>query len=353
MTTVMATVHAQGLLDPWQITAFNRLQFEHYENRGNEQASPYPFEGGQTFDQFTVNMNRRVSSYERLNVRFSGLLNDSEYRSDKQGFIPERARFFWEKGDGPVPLRLEGGDFFAFQSLRTIQTGLKGLQAEFQPDLGGPQQHSLQIFAGQQAQTYRDFDGDEPQYLGASWLMQEPLLGTFALNYSHGSIEQSFGANSGRLYQDVLSLAHELPFNLLGQSLRLESEVAYLKGDTRGSGSTDNEAQSDLGLFFELAGRSETLPLQYRSTFQEYGEHYQPFGAAIATDQRSFENFATWRFADGRFIRGRYLYFRDALESNNPVDTNSAGLTYGGTSGECRRLPRVRQCRCLRFRAPG
>ena len=331
MTIVAASVSAQNLLDPWQITAFNRLQFEHYKNRGNEQASPYPFEGGQTFDQFTVNMNRRVSSYERLNIRFSGLLNDSDYRSDKQGFIPERARLFWEKGDGPVPLRLEGGDFFAFQSLRTIQTGLKGIQTEFQPAFGGDTQHSVQFFAGQQAQTYRDFDGDEPQFLGASWLMQNPGLGTFSFNLSHGHIEQQSQTGSDGLNQSVASLAHALPFEWWGQSLTLESEVAYLSGDRRGFGTAANEDRRDLGLFFELAGQSQSLPLRYRTTYEEYGEDYAPFGAAIASDQRSFENYATWTFPDGQFIRGRYLYFRDALESSNPVDTNSAGLTYGGT----------------------
>lgn len=328
---VMAQSQTAGWLDPWQINAFNRLQIENYDNGGNGAASPYPFEGGQVFDQFSVNMNRRVSSYERLNIRFSGLLNDSEYRSDKKGVIPERARFFWEKGDGAIPFRLEGGDFFAFQSLRTIQTGLKGLQTEFQPDFGGSRQHSIQLFFGQQAQTYRDFDGDEPRYLGASWLMQDPVLGTFSFNLSHGHIEQQSLIGTDGLNQSVASLAHALPFEWWGQSLTLESEVAYLSGDKRGFGTSLNEERHDLGLFFELAGQSQSLPLRYRTTYQEYGEDYAPFGAAVASDQRSFENYATWTFPEGQFIRGRYLYFRDALESSNPVDTNSAGLTYGGT----------------------
>ncbi|MCS3903362.1 hypothetical protein J2T55_001383 [Methylohalomonas lacus] len=331
VTFVAAQSQTGKWLDPWQINAFNRLQVENYDNSGNAAASPYPFEGGQVFNQFSVNMNRRVSSYERLNIRFSGLLNDSEYRSDKKGFIPERARFFWEKGDGLVPFRFEGGDFFAFQSLRTIQTGLKGMQAEFQPDFGSDRQHSIQFFAGQQAQTYRDFDGDEPQYLGASWLMQDPVLGTFSFNLSHGHIKQQSLSGSDGLSQSVASLAHTIPIQWWGQSLKLESEVAYLSGDRRGFGTSANEDRHNLGLFFELAGHSQTLPLRYRTTYQEYGQDYAPFGAAIASDQRSFENYATWTFPDGQFIRGRYLYFRDALESSNPVDTNSAGLTYGGT----------------------
>lgn len=54
------------------------------------------------------------------------LANTSDYRSDERGGVLERATLFWEKGDAGLPFRLEAGDFYAAQSPRTLQRGLKG-----------------------------------------------------------------------------------------------------------------------------------------------------------------------------------------------------------------------------------
>lgn len=319
-----ATALAQWM-DAWHINGSNRLQTEHVENSGNEAASPYRSEGGHTYNDLTLSLNRRVSAYERLSMRFSGVVNDSEYRSDRQGGNLERARVLWEKGDGPVPLRLEGGDIYAFQSTRTVQTSLKGAQIEFQPGSGSLRQ-SVQLFAGQQAATYRDFDGDQPTYTGASWLMEQDSFGALSLNASRGRQEVSTGGNGDR-QQQVYSVAHAVPFDALAQSFTLESEVAYLTGD-EASGTGDSE--SDTGLYVQLDGHAQNLPLSYRSAYSEYGQNYQPFAAGVASDQRSLENYAAWRFAGGRFLRGRYLTYRDGLESDNPIDTQTGGLTLGG-----------------------
>ena len=77
-----------------------------------------------------VAASRRLSPYERQRLDLAGTLNASEYRGVERGLALERGTFFWEKGDAALPFRAELGDFFAYQSLRTVQRGLKGLQIE-------------------------------------------------------------------------------------------------------------------------------------------------------------------------------------------------------------------------------
>ena len=325
MLPLLPATAAGQWMSGWHINGSNRLQAEYVDNSGNELASPYRFEGGHTYNDLTLSLNRRISAYERINMRFSGVANDSGYRSDNQGGNLERARVLWEKGDGALPFRLEGGDIYAYQSTRTVQASLKGAQVEFQPGSGSLRQ-SVQLFAGEQAATYRDFDGDQATYAGASWLIEQDSFGALALNASHGRQEINTGDSGGR-EQQVYSVAYAVPFSALAQSFTLESEVAYLTGDGE-SGRGDPE--SDTGLYVQLAGRAQNLPLSYRSAYSEYGQDYQPFAAGVASDQRSLENYVTWRFAGGRFVRGRYLTYRDALESDNPTDTQTGGLTFGG-----------------------
>ncbi|PVY77558.1 hypothetical protein C8D92_103245 [Tamilnaduibacter salinus] len=317
---VLGATASAGELDQWRVDATNRLQTEHYDNSGNAAASPYPEEGRQTYDELSVNLNRRYSPFERMNVSLSGVANDSAYRGQYQGGNLERARVFWEKGNGSVPLRLEGGDIYAYQTTRTIQTSLKGGQAEFQPDLGASD-HSIQVFAGQQAATYRDFDGTQPTFAGGSWLMESARFGALSLNATHGRQEP---LNQKARDQQVASVAHAIPFSLWAQELQLESELAYLQGDVAG------ERKKDQGYYGELSGRSRDLPLSYRASYSLYGEHYQPFGAAVSADRRAVETSGTWRFQNGRFLRARLLDYRDNVEAGNTTDTRTTGLTYGG-----------------------
>lgn len=319
ITLAILSTHSNAL-DQWQIDATNRAQTEYYQNSGNESASPYPDDGLQTFNDLSLNLNRRLSAYERMTASFNAVANDSAYRSRYQGGTLERVRLYWEKGDGMIPFRLEVGDFYAFQSTRTIQTSLKGAQAEVQPDLGN-QQHSIQFFAGQQAATYRDFDGNQPTYTGASWLLEDDTFGALSFNTSLGRQEPEFSDSKD---QTVASVAHYFPFQLGSERLTLDSEFAHFDEKVA------NESESDKGYAVELSGRSDSIPLSYSAEYSLYGPDYQPFAASVVDDQRSMETSATWRFEAGNFLRARLLDYRDGVETANPTDTRTTGVTYGG-----------------------
>jgi hypothetical protein len=316
----------QDALPDWDLGFTNTIRADDYRVAGNRQAAPYTDTGGQIYDEFTLSARRRVSEFERLDVRFSGVSPGSEYRTTEPGFVAERGRVLWEKGDGALPFRAEGGDFFAFQSLRTVQTSLKGGQVEVQPDLGDGRQHSVQVFTGLQSPTYNELDDDPLLLGGASWLAEDDSWGTFALNAVHGRRDADTVQGTPERTQQVASLAHAIPFELAGQDFDWETEIAGFNGDTDGGG----QDESSYGLFTELAGRSQDLPLSYRTSLEQYGEDYQPFGAAVRSDQRAAQNYATWRFDGGLSLRGRYLYFRDALSTDNPTDTHTVGTTLSG-----------------------
>ena len=316
----------QDALPDWDLGLTNTVRAEDYRVGGNPNTAPYTDTGGQIYDEFTLSARRRVSAFERLNFRFSGVSPGSEYRTDEEGFVAERGRLLWEKGDGAVPFRAEGGDFFAFQSLRTVQTSLKGGQVEVQPDLGDDRRHSLQVFGGLQSPTYNELDEDPLLLGGASWLVEDETWGTFALNGVHGRRQADPLQDTPERRQRVASLAHAVPFELAGQDFDWETEIATFEGDT----DTGADGESSYGLFTELVGRSQDLPLSYRTTLEQYGADYQPFGAAVVPDQRAAQNYATWRFNSGLSLRGRYLYFRDALTSDNPIDTHTVGSTLSG-----------------------
>jgi hypothetical protein len=316
----------QGALPDWDLGFTNTVRADDYSVAGDPAGAPYTDTGGQIYDEFTYTMRRRLSAYERIDARFSGVVSGSEYRTRDNGFTAERGRIFWEKGDGALPFRGEAGDFFAFQSLRTVQTSLKGGQLEVQPDLGDGRQHSLQVFGGLQSSTYNDLDEDPLSLAGASWLVEDATFGTFALNGVNGRRQADPVFGTPDRSQTVVSLAHAVPFAFAGQDFEWESEIAGFDGDTD-AGAAD---QRDYGVFTELAGRSQDLPLDYRTSFEQYGPDYQPFGAAVGADQRAVQNYATWRFEQGLSLRGRYLYFRDRRSSDNPIDTHTVGAGLSG-----------------------
>ena len=160
----------------WSVNGYNTLRVEHYDS-DPERAGPYPNLGGQFYDDAYVAASRRLSPYERQRLDLAGTLNASEYRGVERGLAVERGTFFWEKGDAALPFRAELGDFFAYQSLRTVQRGLKGLQIEVQPWRSAARQHSVQLFGGVVGPAYRSLDDDRELVAGASWLLEDRALG--------------------------------------------------------------------------------------------------------------------------------------------------------------------------------
>lgn len=106
----------------WNVDGSNTLRYEVYDITGDESTSPFAFEGPQVYDELQMSFSRDMSPWETVRGDLQGLINFSDYRLDKERVTLERFNVTWEKGDSPVPFRIEGGDYFGFFSVRTLAT---------------------------------------------------------------------------------------------------------------------------------------------------------------------------------------------------------------------------------------
>ena len=313
-------------LPDWSISGFNTYRMDTFEDSGDTSASPYPNRGFQHYDDFTVNLSREFSPYENIKAQISGTLDDSEYRSNREGLIFERGYFTWEKGDTKIPFRMELGDFFGNQTTRTLQRSLKGFQVEIQPNLFFGKPHSIQLFGGITHSDYRKLGDNKDFFSGASWLLPETQLGVFALTAVNNTTEPV--NNNPKLSQTVYSMAWGKKAEYFQQTLEIETEYALFTGDHTGSGLQHH--QKDEGFFTQLKGRSNNMPLTYRFRHERYGDDFRPNGSSITANQRASEIHLGWRFSTGLSVRGRLQTFRTNWETINPTDRDVAGLTFSG-----------------------
>lgn len=312
-------------LPEWDLSGSLHIRGEFYDVTGDETFGVFPFENEQGFGEAFLTFRRQVSLFERQSGFFSGLINFSRYREQNRGLVPERFNFEWEKGDAEIPFRLTLGDSFAFFSPRTIQRSVKGLALELQPgDPAAPNATSIQLFGGAEVPTYRDFEDPFTTFAGVSVLHQRAdgtaLIGNLVGAFRHEDDGQAAEE------QIVATLGAERPFRLGAQEITAETEIGLLHGDTDFSA----RSETDLGLFAELRGRPDDQRWDWGMTFERYGEHYQPFGAAVASGRSSVEARASWRFEEGLIARGRAQRFVDAIGSGNPTEIYLVGANLSG-----------------------
>lgn len=325
---------AQSSWDLWSVTGSHTLRAEHYDLGGNRLAGPYQFAGSQVFDEFSLAATRAFSPWDRLRVQLYGVANASDYRSRDTGIVPERLSVLRENGEGAVPYRVEAGDYFANFSYRTLQRSLKGLQVELQPGEG----RSLVLLTGVNQPSWRHLQKDDDFSNGASWLMSFGTASRLGANFVHNARQADPAAGTLDRRQSVYSVTGEHAWQAGSQKLRVEGELAGLRGDHDGAFDAsgvrlDGQDRRGQGVFAQLTGRDAVLPLDYRLRFERYDRDFRPNGAVILPDRRSLEAFAGWRFAGGLALRGRAQEFLDALESGNRQKTRSFGANLSGPFG--------------------
>lgn len=320
---------AQEILRDWQIGGSLTAALEGYSDAGDPAQSPFAERTTFGFMETDLNLSRQISPFERFSGQFFGVLVDNPFRSNFDGFVAERAKAEWEKGDGAVPFRLEAGDIFALTTARTSQRSLKGLQLEVQPRIGilPGWQHSIIGFWGINQATYRQVDFDDDQTIGASWLMSQGRSGNLALNLVTNRL--GAGANNVAVerVQTVGSVAADRAFDLQGQSLEWKGEVGFLFGDDLAGNRPDD---TGAGLFTEVRGRDQSMPLDYSVRFDQFDSDYRPNGAAVSAGRRSLSGNAGWRFDTGLALRGRARWDRDGFGRANHTDTFNSGLNLAG-----------------------
>ncbi len=338
------TAVAAPVLDvsPWHIYGSNTYRADGYNAFGDRTASPYQFTGIQDYDEFNLNFDRQFSAFNRVTGQVTGLLyNASRYRSTFQGTVPERLNIRQENGDFRIPYRVEGGDFFAFESYRTIQRSLKGAQVELQPDWWGLR-HSIVLFSGGGSAAWRSFQLKDDWSNGASWLVEHPVWGRMSVNLVSNHRKQDATNSVLGRKQYAFSLAYEkagvwrsewLPW--LSQRLTVEGEAGRFIGDHAGvNGAASGQNRQGDGFFVQVSGTSMALPaLGYRARFEAYEQDYRPNGASIQPDRRSAEGHLSWRFVNGLTARARVQNFHTGWQTTNPTDTNVFGFNLSGPLG--------------------
>ncbi|MEC9345001.1 MAG: hypothetical protein VYB54_02170 [Pseudomonadota bacterium] len=323
----VAAGEGDALLRDWQLSGSLSARVEAYGDAGDTTRSPFPDLGTFGFGEFDFGLTRQYSPFETFRVQAFGAVVENPYRSADDGLVLERGTITWEKGDLRVPLRLDAGDIFAFQTARTIQRGLKGTQVELQPDLGGPWRHSLVGFWGVNQATYRDVDFDDDQSFGASWLAFHPSFGTFSANVATNLLADGANGVNDQRMQTVASLAGDSRLTLGGQSVEVLGEVAFFFGDDIAGTAPD---ETGVGLYSEARGRWSGLPLDYGLRFEQYDATFDPNGSAVTPGRRSLNLRGGWRFDGGLSLRARSRWDRDDFQAANSRDTVSSGVTLSG-----------------------
>ncbi|MEQ8230264.1 MAG: hypothetical protein RLW61_08810 [Gammaproteobacteria bacterium] len=314
----------------WNVRGVNTLRLDHYESNGFDAASPYPFEGGQAYDEFALDFDSRDRPYARWNGQLYGVLNANRYRSPDDVLVPERVNLTREVGDRGLPYRWQLGDYFANFSYMTQQRSLKGVHAEVQPGLGGLAD-SLVIFAGSNEPLWQDFSADDDTSVGASYLADGTPFGSWAFNlvYNHREAVRRFALPTRDQVVGSVAVAHD--FTLGTHALSLDGEYGVFAGDHNGAfGATPARDRMGQGVVLELRGRHLVLPLDYRLRGERHDRDFRPRGGVITPDRRSAEAHAGWRFASGLTLRGRVQAFDTAFQSGNRLERRTVGVNLSG-----------------------
>lgn len=320
----------EQIFDGWDIHGSNTVRLDQFEANGPPGTSPYPFEGGQAYNEFGLDLSRRDRQYAQWNAQLFGVLNANRYRSTEDALVPERLHLSREVGDASTPYRWDLGDHFSYVSYMTQQRSLKGLQLELQPGAGGLAD-SLLLFAGSNESTWQDFSTSNDSSVGASYLIDRSRLGSWSFNVVYNHRDNDFAAGLTSRDQVVGSAALERDFDLGFNHLTLTGEYGLFGGDHNGTGAANSSHDRfGQGYYLELRGYHRDLPLDYRLRGERYDEDFRPRGGVITPDRRSAEGHAGWRFASGLQLRGRLQLFDTAFQSTNRLETRTGGLNLSG-----------------------
>jgi len=333
----LAAAHAgergPGEFDPsWALTGAATIHYGYYDVAGDASSSPYPFTGSQPYGEIELSWEQRLTDGHALRAQLLAVVNDSDYRSDDDGFVPERLRVVIENPMFAIPYRAEFGDSYVFLSQRTAQRPLKGFRFELQSALGSPDRmQSLQFISAAYETNWKNIDFKDDLTTGFSWLVEDRSLGSLALTWLESTQRDQDESGDLRRRQRVGSIAAWAPLQLGSAALILEGEAAFMRQRITGVGADDEPFDGE-AYFFQLSGHHDG-PLHYRLRYEDSGENYAPVNAPIVSDRRAAEGHVSWRFDRGGELRGRVLSYRDLDSTDDPFDTTTIGVRYGGPLG--------------------
>jgi len=304
----------------WQYNGQNTLTAEFYDVDGAQDRGLYSEQGSQRYNDLYVNFSNYASPYKNVRGYVQASVNDSAYRLEQGGQISALS-LSYENGENKIPTRLMAGDFYANQSQRTLQRGLKGIQVELQP-VGWSTPHSIQFFGGRVANNYDAFFSDEDKdfFAGGSWLIEDTSLGSFAFTTVH--YENS--AADVDAQEQVTSLAWEKLFSIVNFDYALEVELAHLNGETF----IDDSLAANSRLI-ELTGYGSDGQSVLVS-FQRNDRDFSPQGGSVVANRQSLDMQWGQRLYKQMNVRLRRQHYIDSLDDENQQQTDIYGINLIG-----------------------
>lgn len=321
--------------EDWQLSGSVNARWDHYAVSGDADIAPYASTGSQYYSDFAATFARRISAYEKMSAQITAAINESAYRGNERGGVVQQLKALWEKGDAAIPFRAEAGDIFAYQSLRTLQRGLRGGQIEWQPETTLGKRQSVLLAAGTSATSYRHNSNAETsndRFASVGWLLEETPMGTFNLSNTWASRRAGAGASGSTTNssypgysQSVTSLGYLQTINQSWQRLFIQGERALFRGAADGQAGVHDQAS-----MVTVEGRVINLPLNYLARWERIGQGYRPSGAAAPADAEQTTLQASWRFLTGQNIVVRALQSRDGWDSGRETKARTAQATLNG-----------------------
>ena len=335
-----------GEVGEWRLQGETHLHMEQYRVSGDERLSPYAHEGTQSFQELNLQLSGRptVNQYWELNT--SGVLSQSDYRTDDQGFTAEWLHLRHENTAGALPLRLDMGDQYARFSRYTLDRTLQGARVEVQAAESTDWRNSVVWMSGRDRSDWVGSTGTGDRFHGGSWLVQHDRYGRYSVNLVQAESDDDRETPADDHL--VSSLAAEWKLPLFRQTMAAEAEWAWLDGSANAA-----ETGGDRAVGLRLDGKDRYLPLGYDFRYERFGEGFEPAGvhrepSARLADSRRLGAGGNWRFPAGVEFHGRYdRYVDDASSQVLAVDDwllrVKAPATFGLT-------PRLGSEWALRFR---
>jgi hypothetical protein len=313
---------------PWLVDGQNTIRIDGYHDSLTNPLGLYPNGGLHESDTFNLSISRSLSELERIALRLDASAWSSANRAPTRDAVINSAYLRWEKGDVALPFRAEAGDFYGELSPRTFQKGLKGLRLEVQPKwFTGRQKHAIEAFGGVSAASYRLVERD-PDATGAfAWLVEDRALGSLIASYAYR--EKRFNHGVGQEQSEAtVAAGWEKNADFGFAQLGLEAEYARFQGDSSGSGTLTRG--DDEGYFTRWRLALNGTPLVLEGRWERYGDQYTPAGAFVSANRRTLGGSISWTSPLGPGVALRTLNYRDKLESADPLDVESYGVTLSG-----------------------
>ncbi|MCH8504778.1 MAG: hypothetical protein LAT50_10700 [Ectothiorhodospiraceae bacterium] len=259
------------------------LRMEYYNVSGDEAQSPYQHTGAQLYQDLNLRMTGSPEKGRYWEFNTSAVVNQSDYRHEDRGVVPEWVHLRYEDGTVAIPYRLDLGDQATSFTPLTLNQRLQAARVEMQPVTGGNGRHSVVWLSGRDSTDWNDPAALQRRYHGttyhgASWLTEGVGPGRYSVNLLYQDPDQDLLAMESSV---IASIAGAWNFDFAQQQLAAEAEWARL--DEHGA---DQPVDSDQAMRLSLSGAAATLPMDYRLRYRRLGDGFRPLGTDLDPDSR-------------------------------------------------------------------